>query len=130
MKDIIDIRDIKTFVDGFYHLVQSDDLLAPVFATRISGDDWDRHLNRMYDFWNTILFFKGGYKGNPTSQHITLPVQEEHFERWIELFHGVIDNHFSGPVADDAKQRAKNMAWMFMTKMDLNNENPSFKPIV
>jgi len=130
MKDIADINDIKSFVDSFYLLIQKDNLLGPVFASRIDAGDWERHLTRMYDFWNTILFFQGGYKGNPTSKHINLPVQEQHFQRWVELFHSVIDDQFSGPVAEETKIRVQRMAWMFMTKLDLNNLNPKFKPIL
>lgn len=57
MKDIKNIEDIKLFVDEFYSKVSDDQLLSPIFGMRIESGDWEKHLNRMYDFWNTVLFF-------------------------------------------------------------------------
>jgi hemoglobin len=108
MRDIEDIDDIKVIVDEFYKKVQNDNLLAPVFALRIT--DWQPHLNTMYNFWNAALFQVKGYVGNPMAKHITLPVEAPHFQRWINLFYETIDQHFKGPVADEAKQRSMIMA--------------------
>ncbi|MGN6178989.1 MAG: group III truncated hemoglobin, partial [Mucilaginibacter sp.] len=63
MKDISDIKDIQVFVDNFYAKVQVDALIGPIFMTVIS--DWQPHLNKMYAFWNAVLFGETGYKGNP-----------------------------------------------------------------
>jgi len=32
--------------------------LAPVFNARIAKNDWQTHLNKMYLFWETVLFHK------------------------------------------------------------------------
>lgn len=130
MKDIENIEDIKVFVNGFYSKIQEDDLLADVFALRIQGEAWERHLNRMYDFWNTVLFFQSAYKGNPFARHIGLPVQAHHFERWISLFHQTIDAHFQGPIADETKLRGSNMAALFLAKMEHIEKMQAFKPIL
>jgi hypothetical protein len=57
MKDIEDIHGIKVFVDVFYMEVRADDLLAPVFASRIA--DWVPHIqaslwldSTLNDGWN------------------------------------------------------------------------------
>lgn len=130
MPDIEDIEDIKIFVDGFYAKVQEDDLLADVFALRVEKDGWGKHLQRMYDFWNSVLFFQRTYKGNPFSKHMDLPVSEKHFIRWISLFNETIDTHFEGERAEDVKRRVSNMATMFQVKMNYYAKNPDTKPIM
>ena len=108
MRDIEDIGDIKIVVDEFYKKIQGDHLLAPVFALRIT--DWQPHLNTMYNFWNAALFQVKGYVGNPMAKHITLPVEASHFDRWINLFYETLDQHFEGPVTNEAKERSMIMA--------------------
>jgi len=60
MKDIENLNDIQVFVYEFYDLVKEDQMLSPIFASRIADDDWGDHLKRMCDFWNTVLFFNKG----------------------------------------------------------------------
>ena len=113
MRDIENIEDIKLFVDEFYTKIREDKLLAPVFEMRIEPGGWEKHLNRMYDFWNTVLFFQRSYKGNPFSKHANLPIEEEHFSRWTSLFKTVIDSNFKGPCAEETKRRVDKMARLF-----------------
>jgi hemoglobin len=116
MNDIQDITSIKILVDEFYTRVRLDGLLGPVFADVIK-DDWQPHLDKMYAFWNAALFGVPGFKGNPFAKHAPLLISEDHFNRWLELFTQTVDDHFAGPMADDAKSRANLMAVMFMSKL-------------
>lgn len=116
--DIQTTEDTKTFVDGFYGKIRNDELLSPVFALRVPADGWPPHLEKMYSFWNSILFNEQSYHGRPFPKHLQLPVTEEHFKRWVNLFHATIDEHFSGENADDVKNRAANIALMFHTKIE------------
>lgn len=116
MKDIENIDDIKLLVDEFYGRVRADSLIGPVFLDKITGD-WQPHLDKMYAFWNAALFGVIGYKGQPFAKHAPLPIEQEHFERWLGLFMATIDNHFEGRVADDAKNRAVLMADMFLSRL-------------
>ena len=118
MKDIEGIDDIKILVDEFYAKVRADELLAPVFDARIA--DWEPHLDTMYRFWNAALFQVREYVGNPLLKHATLPVGGQHFERWIELFYATLDEHFQGPVAEEAKHRSLIMANTFYSRMSGN----------
>jgi hemoglobin len=115
MKDIENMNDIKILVDDFYRKVRKDELLASVFNDRIS--DWQLHLDTMYRFWNAALFQIREYVGNPLAKHINLPVSGVHFERWISLFYETLDEHFVGPVADEAKRRSVIMANTFYRRM-------------
>jgi hemoglobin len=122
MKDITDIDDIKLFVDEFYEKVRRDDLLSPVFLQAIPGD-WQPHLDKMYAFWNTVLFGVSGYKGNPFSKHAPLSIEQDHFERWLALFAETINGHFEGPVAQDTQKRAGFMAEMFLSRLRYADPN-------
>jgi hemoglobin len=123
MKDIEDIADIKLFVDEFYSKVREDKLIGPIFSKVITGD-WQPHLNKMYDFWNAALFGVAGFRGNPFAKHAPLPIAQQHFDRWLELFAITIDNHFEGPMAQDTKHRAELMAVMFVSKLEKIGGNP------
>ena len=109
--------DVKLMVDTFYEKVNNDDLLSSVFNDH-SKVDWDIHLPKMYDFWNTLLFANGNYKGSPFAKHLELPVDSSHFKHWIDIFCKNIDEHFVGEVADQTKLRAKSIAWTFESKLE------------
>ena len=130
MKDIESLEDIKIFVDAFYTKIREDELLAPIFGMRIENDNWEKHLNRMYNFWNTVLFPARTYKGNPFSKHMTLPIDKTHFSQWLNLFNQTIDEHFKGDMAEEAKNRAMKMAYLFQSKLEYLANNPQMKPLV
>ena len=114
--DIKGIDDIVLFVNEFYYKVQLDNLIGPIFNGVIK--DWTPHLERMYQFWNAALFSVPGFKGNPFAKHAPLPINQEHFDRWLVLFEETIDAHFEGEMATDTKKRAGLMAVMFVSKLN------------
>lgn len=126
--DITSLEDIKLMVDDFYGRVAQDDLLAPIFNFRLSSY-WEPHLQKMYTFWNAVLFGVKGYDGNPFIKHATMELTEVHFERWIGLFYGTIDTHFEGPMAEEAKNRGLMMANMFQIKLE-SLKKSNVKPIM
>ncbi|MBE0391491.1 group III truncated hemoglobin [Flavobacterium sp. PL002] len=115
--DISTLDDIKLLVDTFYAKVQKDDFIGPIFNNKI-GNHWPEHLEKMYRFWQTILLEVHSYSGSPFPPHKHLPVDKEHFDRWMEIFVATVDTLFEGPIADEAKLRAKNMAEMFNYKIN------------
>jgi hemoglobin len=117
MKDIQSITDIQTLVNSFYGKVREDALLSPVFASKIPDEAWPAHLERMYAFWNAILFAEKGFDGNPMQKHMSLPIEEKHFTQWLSLFNATIDENFSGPKADEARQRARSIAQIMNFKI-------------
>ena len=127
-KDIENIEDIKIFVNEFYGKVQKDDLIGPIFNARIEGR-WPAHLAKMYTFWETILLGNHTYLGSPFPPHATLPVEQKHFERWLELFKNTIGHLFEGGIADEAIWRAGKMAQMFLFKIK-HIQNNSGKSLV
>lgn len=114
--DIQDLDGIKLMVDRFYDRIKTDELLGGIFHAAI-GNHWDTHLEKMYRFWQQLLFHEPVYHGRPFDKHRDLPVQPQHFERWLFLFNQTIDEHFSGPNATLAKERAASIATIFMHKL-------------
>lgn len=120
MKTLTDRSDIQTLVDAFYQKVLNDDLIG-YFFTEVIQLDFEKHMPKMYDFWETTLFHKAIYKGNPMQVHKDLngksPLKKEHFDRWVQLFLETIDELFEGEKAELAKQRAQSIALMMQIKI-------------
>lgn len=130
MHDLKNKADIQVLVDVFYTKVRIDPLIGPVFATMIKENQWPVHLERMYGFWNTVLFAQKDYRGNPFSKHATLPLEAKHFERWLTLFTESLDSHFQGKKAEEAKNRALKMATLFQSKLAYIQANSSYKNLL
>ncbi len=122
-KEIQDINDIRMLVDAFYSKVKDDDLLAPVFNSKVNGR-WPEHLEKMYRFWQTILLEEHTYSGSPFPPHAKLPIGKDFFERWLFLFSETLDEHFTGAKANEAKWRAEKMGEMFLYKIEYFKDNP------
>jgi hemoglobin len=116
-KDITTENDVKLLVDSFYAKVNKDNLLSPVF-NEFAQVDWEVHLPKMYRFWGTMLIGTMNYNGSAFAPHARLPVNEEHFNRWLTLFRGTVDEHFEGQNAELAKQRAQSIASIFLYKIE------------
>ena len=118
LPDLSTPDDVRTLVDSFYRKVNQDELLAPVF-NEVIGVRWSEHLPKMYSFWESMLFGAGTYQGAPFPKHAVLPVQRDHFARWLGLFVETVDAHFHGPKAEEAKGRAASIADTFAQRMGL-----------
>ena len=118
MRDIETKEDIVLMVDTFYQKVQQDELIGPIFNSRIAPEAWPAHLDRMYTFWTTILLNQPGYSGQPFEKHRDMPIDAAHFERWVNLFKTMIDSLFEGPIANEAKYRAELMGHLFLAKLE------------
>lgn len=116
-QDISNIEDIKILVNTFYDKVQKDDLIGPIFNEKMMNR-WPEHLEKMYRFWQTILLEEHTYSGSPFPPHKQLPVNQSHFDRWMEIFTSTVDSLFVGKLAEEAKVRAANMAYMFNYKIE------------
>ena len=119
--DLTDRRDIVRLVDAFYDRVRADAILGPIFDG-VARVDWDQHLPKMYDFWESVLFGKVRFKGNPLIVHRDLarqaPLTPREFGRWLQLFHASVDELFAGPGADGAKVRASRIAEVMRHHID------------
>jgi len=116
MGDITTEADVKRVVDEFYGAIRRDELLNPIFSD-VAQVDWAHHLPKMYAFWNQIVLGIIGYTGAPFPPHTKLPVRQEHFTRWVELFHRTVDADFAGPGAKRAKDAAASIAHTFAMRL-------------
>lgn len=126
--DIQKLDDVKLLVNTFYGHVQQDALIGPIFNSKLEGH-WPEHLEKMYTFWQTILLEEYTYRGRPFPPHAQLPIEAEHFERWLQIFDQTVDDLFEGPVAEEAKSRGRKMAALFQVKLDHIRQSP-FKPLL
>ena len=123
-KDVSTIKCIQLLVDTFYGQIRKDELLADIFNDKIQ-DRWPEHLEKMYQFWQTVLLEEHTYNGSPFLPHAKLPVDVSHFERWLSLFNTTINSLFAGPVADKAKWQGERMALLFQSKIEYYKNNPA-----
>ena len=121
MKDIETKADIILLVDHFYSKVQNNQTIGPIF-TQVANVDWSHHLPKMYDFWESILFGKAIYKGNPMLTHFALnekaPLKTEEFNTWKTIFYEVVDELFAGENAETIKQKAQSIADLMHFKIN------------
>ena len=126
MQDILDRQDIETLVNAFYKRVL-DDTRINYFFTEVAKLDFEIHLPKMYNFWESTILHTGSYVGNTLLVHKNLhqksPLLSEHFEIWLMLFTQTIDDHFVGINAELAKQRAASIAMIMQLRMNDKKEN-------
>lgn len=120
--DIAHAGDVRTLIDAFYTKVRADEVIGYIFND-VAQVDWPKHLPVMYAFWEFLLLGTSDtYRGNPIQKHFDLhrrhPLKAEHFDRWVALFQATVDEHFSGPRADDAKFRAFAISETWKPKFD------------
>ncbi len=129
-RDIETRADIELLIKSFYEKVLRDELIGFVFDSIIKSN-WEKHLSVMYDFWENVLFFSGGYTGNPIALHKQIhqhiPLKEEYFSRWLALFDSTVDELFEGEHAKLVKIRASNISSIMQIKIfqkgDFLNKN-------
>ena len=120
-KDIKNRHDIYFLVSSFYGKVRKDDVLGPFFNDTIT--DWDDHLNKLTTFWESNLFLKAKYLGNPLKAHAKVDrlfnhsITDKHFGLWLNLWIQTIDEHFVGDYAENAKYRARKMGTFLYLKI-------------
>ncbi|MFY7942927.1 MAG: group III truncated hemoglobin [Crocinitomicaceae bacterium] len=113
MNDISTKDDIAKLVLTFYEKVNKDDELSPFFKDL----DFEVHMPKMIHFWSFALLNEPGYTTNVVEKHVHMPLKDVHFERWLNLFNETIDEHFSGEIASQAKQRAQLIGWTIKSKI-------------
>jgi len=114
-------EQLKEIVDQFYAKVREDQLIGPIFND-IAQVDWATHTEKIYHFWDALLFGSDNYRGRPFPPHIPLNLKVEHFERWLKLFCETVDSSFEGQKADEIKMRALNIGRNFLHNIELINK--------
>lgn len=122
MKKLETREDVELLVNKFYGKVGTDDTIG-FFFNDVAKVDWSHHLPKMYSFWETLLFGKASYKGNPMAVHFPInaeiPMEKFHFEHWVKLWTQTIEENFTGEMAETAIYKAKNIANLMGYKMEM-----------
>lgn len=119
--DIQTRAHIQLLVETFYSKIRVHDDLGPIFITIIK--DWESHYELLTDFWETQLFLKRKYHGNPVTVHQEVDdkmgnsITSEHFGLWLNVWFATIDDLFAGETAWIAKNRAQKMSTMLFMKI-------------
>ncbi len=119
--DIKTRADILLLVSSFYKKIRNDSVLGPFFNDVIT--DWDTHIDTLTTFWESSLFLKTKYIGNPLEVHIKVDkdnnnsITQMHFGLWLNLWFQTIDDLFEGDYAENAKRRARKMGTFLYLKI-------------
>ncbi|HRG81022.1 MAG TPA: group III truncated hemoglobin [Chitinophagaceae bacterium] len=111
--DISNRQDLLFLMQQFYIKLLADSSISYLF-TDIAKINLDHHLPVLVDFWDNILFESDTYRKNAMQPHMTLhaqsPIEDHHFETWLQYFKATVDENFEGEKAFLAKERATSIA--------------------
>ena len=104
---------IDACVRAFYAKGAADPLLGPIFEGAIP--DLEQHMTIVSNFWSKSLLKTQRYDGHPFASHLNLPIEPEHFARWLELFVDSARETLPETQAEQAVAKAAHMAQCFQS---------------
>jgi len=106
----VDRAAIGRLVREFYARLRKNERLGPIFAREIPGD-WEPHLEKMTDFWCSVILRTGDYHGRPVPAHLKLgDVTEADFGIWLAMFSQTAAELFGPEIAAVFVDRAERIA--------------------
>lgn len=131
-KQIENRADVSFLVHQFYAKIRADEEIGFYFNTLIK--DWDAHLEKLTDFWETNLFAVKKYKGNPHEVHNEVDtrfdgkITSNEFGIWLNYWFQTLEEHFEGENVETLKRRARKMSTflymsMFEHRKKMTNES-------
>ncbi|MDQ3657101.1 MAG: group III truncated hemoglobin [Chloroflexota bacterium] len=119
--DIRNRDDIASLITEFYSRAFADPVLGPIFVD-VARMDLEAHMPVMCDFWETVLFQAGLYKGNAFNVHLDLhgkvSLSAMHFQRWLDIWEATVDDLFVGGKAIQAKVQAGRIAGSIRRRLE------------
>jgi hemoglobin len=116
LPDIETRDDCERLVRAFYAKAMDDAMIGYLF-TDVAHLDLEAHVPRITSFWETVLLgsrtYSGGAFGKHADLHAKSELREGHFERWLQLWFGTVDEMFAGDRANLAKIHALRVARAF-----------------
>lgn len=105
---VISESGLAELVRRFYAKARLDPEIGPIFNRAVG--DWDAHLEKLTDFWSSVMLTTGRYKGNPMVAHLKQKtLTPAHFERWLTLFRETAAEVFAPDAASAIIARAENI---------------------
>jgi hemoglobin len=120
-EDIKDRTDLEVLLRSFYQRLLADKTISYLF-TDVARMDLEAHIPVLTSFWDMVLFGSAGYSNNTMQLHKDLhrqsPLLPHHFDTWIHCFEQTVSEHFEGPVAELACQKARQIAAVMQLRLD------------
>jgi hemoglobin len=77
---------LRALVHAFYADLRQDAEVGPLFERAI-GDGWQAHLDRMVEFWATLVLGSRSFSGDVFGRHMAIDgLSPPMFERWRALW--------------------------------------------
>jgi len=124
----IDEAGIRRLVHDFYSAIRRDPTLGPIFGREIAPERWPEHLEKMCNFWSSILLKTGRYAGRPLPPHLALTeLSDRHFHQWLELFRLTARQTFDDSGAALVVARAERIAHSFRLALSFHRGHDTTK---
>ncbi|OUL62258.1 group III truncated hemoglobin [Flavobacterium sp. AJR] len=120
-KQIENREDISLLVNTFYTKIRANTEIGFYFNDMIK--DWEEHLEKLTDFWETNLFAVKKYKGNPieahnkVDDHFNNQISSHEFGIWLNVWFETLEELFEGENVDTLKRRARKMSTFLYLNM-------------
>lgn len=131
-KQIENRSDVEFLVHQFYTKIRADEEIGFYFNEIIT--DWDLHLEKLTDFWETNLFAVKKYKGDPhvahneVDEHFNEKITSNEFGIWLNYWFQTLDEHFEGENVETLKRRARKMSTFLYMSMFKHRQKESEVP--
>jgi hemoglobin len=120
LRDIETRADCERLVRAFYGRALEDPIIGFIFVD-VAKLDLEAHVPRITSFWETILLgaqtYGGGAFGPHAALHARVTLRQGHFDRWLQLWFGTVDELFAGERANLAKIHALRVARAFHDRL-------------
>ncbi|HEY5317058.1 MAG TPA: group III truncated hemoglobin [Solirubrobacteraceae bacterium] len=121
LHDIESRADCERLVRAFYSRALVDPIIGWIFVD-VAKLDVEAHVPQIASFWETILLGARSYAGGAFAPHAAIHMQARlragHFERWLWLWTGTVDELFAGERAELAKSHAQRVARAFHSRLE------------
>ncbi|MBH9578701.1 group III truncated hemoglobin [Inhella sp. 1Y17] len=99
-------EELHELVHAFYRDVRASPELGPLFDSVIA-EAWPSHLDRMVEFWCTVMRASHSFRGNVFGKHMAIQgVQAQHFLEWLTLWRTHTAQRYSGSVLERLQETA------------------------
>ena len=128
VRDIETRADCERLVRTFYGRALEDPIIGFIFVD-VAKLDLEAHVPRITSFWETILLGAQTYGGGAFRPHAELhakvPLRAGHFEQWLGLWSGTVDELFAGERAELAKAHALRVGRAFHQRLQSIGSAPA-----
>jgi hemoglobin len=106
----IDEDGLRRVVTAFYARIRQDPELGPIFNDAIH--DWPEHLEKLTDFWSSVMLTSGRYKGRPVPAHLkhAQRITPQLFQRWLKIWAETTDELMAPQDAEALQAKAIRIA--------------------